>query len=185
MPTPSSGPISFLNLKNAFGTSNPVPLNTFYRGGSNVPNISPNTNIATAGQTSLHDYYSAWATKTLSFTVTVGSSTIIKVGTAYGYGNGFGSISDGSFLTPSGTMSVQALYYDTGTSYWHLKIGSSSIPNDSDLTFVQVSVTGYSVGGIRSTGVTSTAVNSRYWKWPASTAHPTSGTLVCSIQYYG
>jgi len=41
MPTPSSGPISFLNLKTAFGTSGPVPIDTFYRGGSNVPDIAP------------------------------------------------------------------------------------------------------------------------------------------------
>ena len=185
MPTPSSGPISFLNLKTAFGTSDPVPINTLYRGGSNVPNIGPNTNIAASGQTSLHDYYSTWGNKTLSFTVTVGSSTIIKKGTVYGYGNEFGSISGGSFLTPSGTMSVQALYYDTGTSHWHLKLGSTSAPANSDLTFKQVSVTGYSVGGVRSAGVTNTAVNSRYWKWSASTSHPTSGTIACSIQYYG
>ena len=186
MPTPSSGPISFLNLKTAFGTSDPVPINTLYRGGSNVPNISPNNNIATSGQTSLHDYYSTWGNKTLSFTITVGSSSITKKkGTVFGYGSGFGSISGGSFLTPNGTMSVQALYYDTGTSHWHLKIGSTSAPANSNLTFKQVSVTGYSVGGIRSAGITTTVGNSRLWKWSASTSHPTSGTIACSIQYYG
>jgi hypothetical protein len=186
MPTPSSGPISFLNLRTAFGTSTPVPINTLYRGGSNVPNISPNNNIATSGQTSLHDYYSTWGNKTLSFTVTVGSSSITKKkGTVFGYGSGFGSISGGSFLTPNGTMSVQALYYDTGTSHWHLKIGSTSAPANSNLTFKQVSVTGYSVGGIRSAGITTTVGNSRLWKWSASTSHPTSGTIACSIQYYG
>jgi len=186
MPTPSSGPISFLNLKNAFGTSNPVSINTLYRGGSNVPNISPNTTIATSGQTSLHDYYSAWGNKTLSFTVTVGSSTGgKKKGSVYGYGSGYGSISGGSFLTPSGTMSVQALYYDTGTSHWHLELGSTTTPANSDLSFKQVSVTGYSVGGIRSAGTSTTVGTSRYWKWSASTFHPTSGTITCSIQYYG
>jgi len=186
MPTPSSGPISFLNLKNAFGTSNPVPINTLYRGGANVPNISPNTNIATSGQTSLDDYYSAWGNKTLSFTITVGSSsTTKKKGTVYGYGSGFGSISVSSFLTPVGTMNILGLYYDTGTSHWHLELGSSSTPPDSDLSFKRLSVTGYSVGGIRSAGVSTTVATSRYWKWSASSAHPISGTVACSIQYYG
>jgi hypothetical protein len=185
MPTPSSGPISFLNLKNAFGTSNPVPINTLYRGGSNVPNISPNTTIATSGQTSLHDYYSAWGNKTLSFTVTVGSSIAIKKGPVFGYGNGFGSISASSFLTPSGTMIIQGLYFDTVSSNWHLELGSTTTPANSDLSFKQVSVTGYSVGGIRSAGTSTTVGTSRYWQWSASTSHPTSGTIICSIQYYG
>ena len=50
MPTPSSGPISFLNLKTAFGTSGPVPIDTLYRGGSNVPDIAPNSDIPEIGR---------------------------------------------------------------------------------------------------------------------------------------
>jgi hypothetical protein len=187
MPTPSSGPISFLNLKNAFGTSNPVPINTLYRGGANVPNISPNIDIATSGQTSLNDYYSAWGNKTLSFTITVGSSTSVnkKKGTVFGYGSGFGSISASSFLTPVGTITIRALYYDTGTSRWWLELGSTSAPPNSDLSFKQASVTGYSIGGVRSAGVSTVVGTSRYWKWSASSAHPISGTITCAIQYYG
>jgi hypothetical protein len=190
MPTPSSGPISFLNLKTAFGTSGPVPIDTFYRGGSNVPDIAPNSDIPVSGQVSLDEYYSAWANKALSFTVTVGNGSLGKgkKGICYGYSQPyFGSISSSSFLTPNGTMQVKSFFYSVGLGSWVLQLSSTSAPDDTDLSFRSVSVSGYSVGGVRSLRTsTSSLSNFRTWYWNVGGGpHPTSGTISCLINYHG
>ena len=190
MPTPSSGPISFLNLQNAFGIGSPAPINQLYRGGTYVPNIIPDNAIPTSGQVSLRDYYSAWGNKTLSFTMTIGSRAGKKgkKGSLFGYGSGFGSISANTFLTPNGTITIGGLYYSTGNAKWHLKLAhTGSAPADTDLSFTSVSVTGYNINGVRSARTnTYTSGNSRQWAWHVTnTAHPTSGTVTCSLHYYG
>jgi hypothetical protein len=187
MPTPSSGPISFANLRDTFGVS-PTPINQLYRAGSNVPDITNNDAIPTSGLVSLNEYYSTWGNKTLTFTVTVGSLSGGKKGTLYGFGQGFGSINSNSFLTPNGIITIDGLYYSTGNGKWHLQLGhSGSAPADTDSSFKQVSVTGYTINGVRSAKTnTNTTGNSRQWAWHVTdTAHPTSGTITCSIQYYG
>ena len=186
MPTPSSGPISFSNLRDTFGVS-PTPINQLYRAGPHVPNITNNDAIPTSGPVSLNEYYSTWGNKTLTFTVTVGSKSGGKKGTLFGFGSGYGSIDTHTFLTPNGIMTIEGLYYSTANSSWHLQLSSSSAPNDADLSFKQVSVTGYNIGGVRSARTnTTTSSNSRRWAWHVTdTAHPTSGTITCSIQYYG
>lgn len=190
MPTPSSGPISFQNLRNAFGIGAPTPINQLYRGGSYVPDITADNAIPTSGTVSLQDYYSTWGKKTITFTITVGSQTggKSKKGTRYGFGPGFGSISSNSFLTPNGNIAIEGLYYSSGNAKWHLQLGHvGSAPVDTDLSFRQVSVTGYNINGVRSARTnTYTTNNSRQWAWQVTdTAHPTSGTITCSIQYYG
>jgi hypothetical protein len=187
MPTPSSGPISFLNLRDTFGVS-PTPINQLYRAGANVPDITNNNAIPTSGIVSLNEYYSTWGNKTVTLTVTVGSITGGKTGTRYGFGPGFGSISSNSILTPNGAITIEGLYYSSGNATWHLQLANSgSAPVDTDLSFKQVSVTGYSVNGVRSARTNTYVIgNSRNWAWQVTnTAHPTSGTVTCSIQYYG
>lgn len=190
MPTPSSGPISFQNLNNTFGTGVPVSMQTLYRGGDNVPNITPDNTIPTAGAISLHDFYATWGRKTLSFTITVGSGPAVSggKGTLYGYKQSeFGSISASSFLTPNGTMTIKELTYSAGAGSWRLHLGSTSAPADTDLSFRSVAVTGYTVNGVRSARTTTSADStSRIWAWNVgSVSHPTSGTITCTLNYYG
>lgn len=193
MPTPSSGQISFLNLQNTFGTGSPVSFSQLYRGGTYVPDITPDNSIPTSGPIEIDDFYGTWGRKTLSFTITVGASTGKgKKGSLYGYGllvkgATFGSISNSTFLTPNGTMTIEGLYYSTGSSTWHLQLSSTSAPANTDLSFRSVSVSGYSINGIRSAATsTQTVGTARRWNWVVgSTAHPTSGTITCTLNYYG
>jgi len=190
MPTPSSGQISFLNLQNTFGAPSPVSFSQLNRGGTYVPNITPNNAIPTTGTVSIDDFYSTWGRKTTTFTITVGSAAGKKgkKGSIYGFGSGFGTISLNNFLTPNGPMVIRGLYYSTGNAKWNLELSQvGSAPADTDLSFIQVSMSGYNINGVRSARTnTYTSGTSRSWAWQVSnTAHPTSGTVTCSIQYYG
>jgi hypothetical protein len=198
MPTPSSGPISFLTLRNAFGVPTPTPINQMYRGGAYTPSIGVNNAVPVSGAISLQNFYSTWGRKTMVFTINVGSTPIPYKkgkGSYYGYGIGglkkkggsFGSISQDTFLTPTGTMVIEALYFSTGTNAWHLQLRSTAAPADSDLSFLSVSVSGYSINGVRSARTSTQATGTaRRWNWQVpSASHPSSGTITCSINFYG
>jgi hypothetical protein len=192
MPTQSSGPISFQNLSTFFGAGEPVSLRDYYRNGTHVPDITANDHVPTAGAISLESLYDTWERKVLAFTITVGSHAVSGKGTYFGYGNlgggvTFGSISANSFLTPNGTMTITGLYFNTTSHEWHLQLGSTSVPANDDQTFRSVSVTGYTVNGVRASAhTTQSFTNARRWNWATkSTSHPTSGTINCSISYYG
>lgn len=193
MPTQSSGPISFADLRSFLGTGSPVSFNNLYRGGTFVPDITPNNHVPPSGSIDLQDMYDTWANKTLAFTITVGSvAASSKKGRYYGYGvtkkgGAFGSISTNSFLTPQGPVTIEGLYYSTNTHAWHLHLAAVSAPVDSDLSFKSVALTGYPFSGVRNAATTSQAVgNTRRWNWVVtSTSHPTSGTIACTLNYYG
>lgn len=193
MPTQSSGPISFNDLKNFLGTGTPIAFNSLYRGGDYVPDITPNNDIPTAGAIDLQDMYNTWTNKTLAFTITVGSVLASsKKGRFYGYGrtskgDSFGSISTDNFLTPLGPLTIEGLYYSTNTQAWHLHLSSVSAPANSDLAFRSVAISGYPFTGTRVAATSTQAVgNTRRWNWSVkSTSHPTSGTIACTLNYYG
>jgi len=191
MPTPSSGPISFQNLQNAFGTGTPVSFNSFYRGGSNVPNITPNNAVPTASIISLHEFYSTWGNKTLRFTMTVGSLAVSGKGYYYGFGNlgvgqTFGYIDNPTFLTPNGPMNIEGFYFGSGTNTWHLHLSSASAPANTDLTFKSVSLTDYDAAGLRGSAASTQVVGTaRRWNWASGGTHPVSGNHACTLNYYG
>lgn len=192
MPTPSSGPISFADIRTAFGASSPLSFNQLYRAGSLVPNITPNNDIPTAGEIDMQEMYSAWANKVLSFTITVGSIPVSGKGYYYGFGatkkgGSFGSISTRTFLTPNGPMRIDGLYFSTGTNAWHLHLSSSSAPANTDLTFRTVAVAGYAINGVRNNATSNQPIGtSRRWNWVVkNNSHPTSGTVACTLSYYG
>jgi hypothetical protein len=193
MPTQSSGPISFADLNSFLGTGQPVSINTLYRGGTFVPDITPNDHVPSTGTIDLQDLYDTWANKTLSFTMTVGSvQAATKKGRFYGYGlttksGSFGSLSTDTFLTPLGPIVIEGLYYSTNTHAWHLHLRSVNAPANSDLAFKSVSLNGYSFNGARSVATTTQVVgDTRRWNWVVkSTSHPTSGTISCTLNYYG
>lgn len=195
MPTPSSGPISFLNLKNTFGISGPVSMAQLYRGGVYVPNLGTGRANGTIPTTlsglSLLKFRNSWGNKTRSFTINVGQTAAKKKkkGTLYGFGPTFGSVVGGNptFISPVGQLTITALYYNAGTSRWYMTLSSASpIPATLE-PFKSISMTGYSIGGVLALTTTTTASgNTRTWSWPAaSTAHPVSGTVACSLGYYG
>lgn len=60
MAVKSSGPISIQDIVNEFGGTEPHSLDEYYRGGSRVPNVSPeNANVPSSGAISLEDFYGA------------------------------------------------------------------------------------------------------------------------------
>lgn len=59
MPLPSSGVISLNDIQTEFGGTNPIGLDEYYRGGSNVPNITANNSIPTSGAIALSNFYGA------------------------------------------------------------------------------------------------------------------------------
>lgn len=195
MPTPSSGPISFLNLRNTFGVSGPVSMDQLYRGGPFVPNLGTgraNGNIPTTlSLLAINKYYNAWGNKTRSFTMTIGTgggAKKKKKGVSYGFGPGFGSIVGGApvFISPVGQLTLVAFYFNASNNRWYLTLsGASAIPATLE-PFKAVTMTGYNVGGVLTLATPSTATsNTRTWSWSAGTSHPISGTVPCTIQYYG
>ncbi len=195
MPTPSSGPISFLNLKNAFSISGAVSLAQLLRGGLYVPNLGAgraNSNIPTSlSNVSLDKYYNSWGNKSRSFTMTVGTgggAKKKKKGISYGFGTGFGSIAGGApvFISPVGQLTLVAFYFNAGNNRWYLTLGSASAIPATLEPFKSISMSGYNVGGVLALSTPSTATaNTRTWSWSAGTSHPVSGTVACTIQYYG
>ena len=54
---PASGPVSFNDIQNAYGGSNPIGLNEYYRGGSYVDNTGvASPNIPTSGAISVSNF---------------------------------------------------------------------------------------------------------------------------------
>ena len=71
----SSGAVSFANLQNEYGGSNPISLNEYYSGGSlvkantsstaNSSTIDASTNTVGSGKSSYYEYFRGWAHSSL------------------------------------------------------------------------------------------------------------------------
>lgn len=53
----STGAISLNDVQTEFGGSNPIGINEYYRGGSNVPDTPANSSIPTSGTIAMDDFY--------------------------------------------------------------------------------------------------------------------------------
>lgn len=53
----TSGTMSLDDIQDEFGGSNPIAINEYYKGGSNVPNTTANSSIPTSGEISFDDFY--------------------------------------------------------------------------------------------------------------------------------
>lgn len=62
----NSGAISLDDIQDEFGGSNPININEYYKGGSNVPNTTTNNSIPSSGAISFDDFYGASATTSSS-----------------------------------------------------------------------------------------------------------------------
>lgn len=92
MVMPSSGTISMQDLRDEFGGSGTISLNAHYRGGSLVPDITPNSGVPTSGTIGLSDFYGASAgVRVMSSTVAVQTGSTASVGIATPAGQGVSS----------------------------------------------------------------------------------------------
>ena len=57
MPLQSSGAISLNDVQTEFGGSNPIEIDEYYRGGSNVPDTAANSSIPQSGTIAMDDFY--------------------------------------------------------------------------------------------------------------------------------
>lgn len=61
MVLPASGTISWNDIQNEFGGSNPISINEYYKGGSLVPNHPGHNSIPTSGTISANNFYNGIA----------------------------------------------------------------------------------------------------------------------------
>lgn len=57
MPLQSSGAISLDDIQTEFGGSNPIDIDEYYNGGTNVPDTTANNSIPSSGTISFDDFY--------------------------------------------------------------------------------------------------------------------------------
>lgn len=106
----SSGTISLANVQSEFGGSNPISISEYYRGGSEVPNVSINNSIPTSGAISLSNFYGG--TNLLPF---VSGTHYVSNGSA-----------TGSLTSAHGSWSLHSTVWDFGQSgyIWTFTVGS-------------------------------------------------------------
>jgi hypothetical protein len=68
MPLPSSGQITWDQIRIEFGGSTPINISDYYRGGARVPNTGANAAVPTSGQISASNFYGASASAAVSAT---------------------------------------------------------------------------------------------------------------------
>ena len=155
MPLQSSGAISLSNVQSEFGGSNPIGINEYYRGGSNVPNSSTNSSIPTSGQISLSNFYggtAASADNTFNFTMSIGSAGGKYALNIIGANNGasyLNNISNGAVTTNNLAVSetivaftlTQGLGWSAGASM------QTSASGGGDRLWNQGAVRGFNLNG--------------------------------------
>lgn len=98
----STGAISLNDVQTEFGGSNPIGINEYYRGGSNVPDTPANSSIPTSGTIAMDDFYG-------------GDSTPPPPATTYTFTTTPTSINEGS----SGTFAITTTNVPNSTTlYW-------------------------------------------------------------------
>ena len=69
MPLQTTGSISLNDVQTEFGGSNPIEIDEYYRGGSNVPDTPANTSIPTSGTIAMDDFYGGDSTASTPVTL--------------------------------------------------------------------------------------------------------------------
>ena len=180
MPIPASGALSFIDFDYYFGNGNygdfssgpnsNVSLSSYYRGGTYVPNVTPNNSIPTSGQISFNNFRSSTGRVSMSNEIAIGTS-----GTLIGVKN-WGTPTFGGALAFLQSYNVnfedQHFYWNSATSTLTYEIGSGSndaVLTNNDFTFVAVATGGsaypneYSRSSGTYTAATSTTPNK--WTW--------------------
>ena len=198
MPIPASGSLSFTDFDYYFGNGNygeissgpnsNVPMSSYYRGGTYVPNITVNNSIPTSGTISFLNFRGATGRVNQNGDTTRGTSGTLRGVKSWGSPT-FG----GSFfflLSYRASFVDQHLYWNSATNILTYELGSGSndavLIND-DLTFFAVATGGVSFPNeyLRSsatyTAATSTTPNK--WTWSSVASDPTTdGTSVMYLR---
>lgn len=191
MPIPASGAISFVDFDYYFGDGNygdyssgpnsNVSVSSYYRGGTYVPNVTPNNSIPLSGQISFSNFRSATGRVNQSETFSLGTSGTFTGTKTWGtptFGGGL------SFLSSYNAGFVeQHFYWNSATSTLTYEMGSGSndaVLSNDDFTFVSVATGGpsypneYSRSSATYTAATSTTPNR--WQWSGVSSSPFGGT---------
>jgi hypothetical protein len=200
MPIAASGALSFTDFDYWFGDGNygdfssgpnsNVSLSSYYKGGTYVPNVTPNTSIPASGQISMSQFYGATGRVSTSEATSLGTSGTLSGVKSWGtptFGGGL------SFLVSYNSgFAEQHLYWNSANSTLTYEIGSGSndaVLSNSDLTFVAVATGGsgypneYSRSSATYTAATSTTPNK--WTWSiGSSPFGGSGTLYFRVKFY-
>lgn len=103
MALPASGQITLTGIRNEYGGAAPHGLKEYYRGGSNVPNITNNTSIPTSGQISIKNFYSSQNAQLLLSDQSNSGCYSAQTGVAI------------SYYSPGGAGTSPSVYLDIGT----------------------------------------------------------------------
>jgi len=147
---PASGAMTWNDIQNSFGGSNPIAINEYYRQGANVPDSDLNSNIPTSGQIEATDFRGADGFSGTTGSITAGSSGGKAPTNGYlagSYGSNLGTaVTSGS----AGNGSFKFNIYQIGSgSGFAILASTSNSPANVSTTAVQsknVTVTGNSGG---------------------------------------
>jgi hypothetical protein len=184
MPLQSSGAISLYDICDFFGAARSTPLESFYRGGSYVPNITANNGIPTSGTINVKDFYGAVALKTYDFIFTAGQSYPYVGYNAGVYGS---ATTSPTIVTANGTFIIAIWDISTGSETDFTLHNASAYPPNDDNSFQYFHHPASGQNFLRSS--MSAAHSASYDTIWSSTARSTSmvnGTsYTLTVHYYG
>jgi hypothetical protein len=171
------------------GPNSNVSLSAYYRGGTYVPNVTPNNSIPTSGGISFNNFRGATGRVSIGESTTLGSSgTLIGVKSSGSpqFGGGLGYLN--SYRASAG----QHLYWNSSTNILTYEVGNSSndaVLTNDDLTFYSISTGGSSYPNeyFRSsaTYTAATSTTSNKWTWSVgSSPFGGSGLVYLKTKFY-
>lgn len=142
---PTSGTLSWNDIQNSFGGSNPIGINEYYRDGGIVPFSSLNSGIPTSGTINATNFYG-----TDGFNGTVGNFSSGTTGgkfPSFGFRNdsvgAYGADLGLAFTTGSGIKcQMMSLIFTTGANVFQFAAVSYQGVNASNLTLKQITSDG-------------------------------------------
>lgn len=197
---------------NAISASN-LSLSRFYRGGSIIPNIgyAPNNSVPTSGQISISSLRGCWRFFVENSTLSLGTGVGYVASGKYAYpeyfygfsqyanlgtngAGAFGSLSNATYTTPTGTYVIVALYSKidyVGNRYVQLILRrtDNGYPPNDDSSFVGLTSPNFPNLSNRSAAIgvdylSAFGLNFTRWTWSATT-NPGGGNYSIDRRFYG
>ena len=103
---PTSGVLTWNDIQNSFGGSNPIGINEYYTGSSLAPFSSLNLNIPTSGQIEAADFRGSDGFSGTTGTFSCGNSGGKLPSGGFSYANGYGSDLGMAFTTGGGVKTT-------------------------------------------------------------------------------
>lgn len=101
MTVPTQGPVSFSDLQNTFGGTNPISMSEYYRGGALVPVGTNTSGIPSSGAIGVASFRGTTPFASVYYEV-IGAGGAGGYGRGNGYGSGRAASGGGSSITGSG-----------------------------------------------------------------------------------